>query len=259
MAALVATTTNAAVGTLTICRPEAMNALNGPVLEQLADGLDLLTREDAIRAIVITGQGGKSFISGADIGEFLDAGPVEALAITRRFKAVADRIAACPKPVIAAVNGYCLGGGFELALACDIRIAAANARFGLPEIKLGVLPGGGAAARLTRLVGASVARAMAMTGDFVDAGRAFALGIVCAVHEPAEFPGAVEALAIKLASYSPFALAQLKSVLSLAMNADVESVIAAEMKAFALCYATADQKEGARAFLEKRPPRFTGR
>ncbi len=249
----------ASVGTLTVCRPNAMNALNAAVVAALSVGFDELVRDASIRAIVITGQGEKSFISGADINEFLDAGPAEALVIARRLKALTERIVSCPKPVVAAINGFCLGGGLELALACDVRIASNNARFGVPEIKLGIIPGGGAAARLTKLVGGSAARALAMTGDIIDANRAFAMGIIAAVHPVADFPVAARALAEKLASYAPFALAQLKSTLNIALDADIESTCTAEINAYALCYSTEDQKEGARAFLEKRPARFTGR
>lgn len=259
MSEIVAVSREGAAGTLTINRPDAMNALNAAVLAGLARGLDEFTADTAIRCIVITGQGEKSFVSGADITEFLDAGPAEALAIARRFKAVNDRIVDCPKPVIASINGFCLGGGLELALACDIRIAASEARFGLPEIRLGIIPGGGAAARLTRLVGSSAARALAMTGEMIGAERALTLGILASVHPAAELAAATRKLAERIGAYSPFALAQLKSALNIALDADVESACAAEIKAFALCYSTQDQKEGARAFLEKRPARFTGR
>jgi enoyl-CoA hydratase len=259
MIEVVAITREGAVGTLTISRPDAMNALNAAVVLRLAEGVDEFSRDASIRAIIVTGQGEKSFVSGADITEFLDAGPAEALAISRRFKAMNDRIMACPKPVVASINGFCLGGGMELALACDIRVAASHARFGLPEIRLGIIPGGGAAVRMTRLVGSSAARALSMTGDMIDAERALTLGILTAVHPGPDLAAATRKLGEKLASYSPFAMAQLKSALNIAMDADVESACAAEMKAFALCYSTADQKEGARAFLEKRPARFTGR
>ena len=259
MGEVVAITKEGAVGTLTICRPDAMNALNAAVVGRLAVGMDELAHDKSVRAIVITGQGDKSFVSGADIKEFLDAGPAEALAIAQRFKAITDRITRCSKPVIAAVNGFCLGGGMELALACDIRIASSHARFGLPEIRLGIIPGGGAAARLTRLVGSSAARALAMTGETIDAERAFTLGILAAVHPTPDLPAATRKLAEKLASYAPFALAQLKSALNIALDADIESACAAEIKAFALCYSTEDQKEGARAFLEKRQANFTGK
>jgi enoyl-CoA hydratase len=259
MEEFVATSKSGSVAKLTICRPQAMNALNDAVLRSLLKQLDELAADSLVRVIVISGQGERAFIAGADISEFLGADSIDALEIAHKFKAVADRMTKCVKPVVGAINGFCLGGGFEIALACDLRIASSNAVFGVPEIKLGIIPGGGAAARLTRAVGASAARALAMTGDTITAERAFQLGLVSAVYPIEEFAAATDKLAQKIASYSPFALAQLKSVFNVAMDTDVDATCAAEMSAYALCYSTADQKEGSKAFLEKRTAHFTGR
>jgi enoyl-CoA hydratase len=248
-----------AVERLTINRPEALNALNAAVLAALKAAFERIAGDEGVRAVILTGAGEKAFVAGADIKEMAHIGPREAEALARSAKTVHDAIARCPKPVIAAINGFALGGGFELALVCDIRIAADNARFGLPEVKLGVLPGGGGTARLSRFVGPAIARALCLTGDMISAERAFQLGIVTelAAHD------ALDDIALKkaeaLAALSPVALAQIKSVLDITANADLESGLAAEAKAFALGFAAEDHKEGMAAFIEKRPARFTGR
>lgn len=248
-----------AIGTITVRRPKALNALNAAVVRQLFETATALVEDPAVRVIQITGEGDRAFVAGADIGEFVGATPADAMAITLRIKKITDLLTGCPKPVVAVVNGFCLGGGFELALACDIRIASSKALFGLPEIKLGILPGGGGTVRLTKVAGSSVARMMALTGDPISAARACELGLVVSVHEPEELAAAARTLADKLAALSPFALAQLKSSLTIATDADMESACQAEIKAFALCFSTADQEEGAKAFLEKRKPVFTGK
>jgi enoyl-CoA hydratase/carnithine racemase len=247
------------IGTITINRPDALNALNTAVLQGLAEAIDALVSNPDVRVMLLTGQGQRAFVAGADISEFVGAGPADALAISARLGRVAESLVRSPKPVIAVINGYCLGGGFELALACDLRIASSKAQLGLPEIRLGIMPGGGGTVRLTKIAGSSVARTLAMTGDPISAARGFELGILSSVHEPDDLMAAAHALAGKLADFSPFALAQLKSALDIAVEADTASAIEAEAKAFALCYSTADQEEGASAFLEKRKPVFTGR
>ncbi len=248
-----------AVERLTINRPEALNALNAQVLSALKSAFERITGDEGVRAVILTGAGEKAFVAGADIKEMANIGPREAEALSRSAKIVHDAIARCPKPVIAAINGFALGGGFELALVCDIRIAADNARFGLPEIKLGVLPGGGGTARLSRIVGPAIARALCLTGDMISAERAFQLGIVTELTSHAALDDFALKKAEALAALSPIALMQIKSVLDITANADLESALAAEAKAFALCFAAADQKEGMAAFIEKRPARFTGR
>jgi enoyl-CoA hydratase len=255
----VRTIVDGAVGKLVIDRQGALNALNADVLAELISGVTELTEEPGVRVIVITGAGEKSFVAGADISEFVGARPADAMKIAARFKRVAEALVQCPKPVIASVNGYCLGGGLELALACDFRIASTSAVFGLPEIKLGILPGGGGTVRLTKIAGSSVARMMAMTGEPIDAARASGLGLLISIHPLAELADATDKLARHLADLPSFALAQLKSSLNTAIDADVESPCQTEIKAFAVCYSTEDQAEGAAAFLEKRKPVFKGR
>jgi len=255
---LVETEIDGAVATITVCRPKALNALNAAVLDALLDAIGSLARDPATRVVLLTGEGDRAFIAGADIAEFVGARPVDALAMAARTKRVIDAVTDCPKPVVAVVNGFCLGAGLELALACDIRIASTKAQFGLPEIKLGILPGGGGTVRLTKIAGSSVARMMTMTGDPIPASRALELGLVAALHEPERLADAARELAFKLAALSPFALAQLKSALNVAVDADTEAACQVEIKAFALCYSTEDQEEGARAFLEKRKPVFKG-
>lgn len=247
------------VVTLRVNRPAVLNALNAEVIAGLRAEIAAAVADEAVRCLVLTGSGEKAFVAGADISQFVTATPVTAERLALATKALHDDIAACPRPVIAAVNGLCLGAGLELALACDIRLAAATARFGLPEIRLGIMPGGGGTARLSRIAGAGAARALALSGESIDAERALALGIVSAVHPAAALAGAAADLAARLAGFSPLALAQLKSTLDTVASGDLESACRAEIKAFALCFATEDQKEGARAFLEKRPPVFTGR
>jgi enoyl-CoA hydratase len=177
-----------AVERLTINRPAALNALNAQLLDALEAAFGRLAGERAVRAVVLTGAGEKAFAAGADIKEMAGLGPLEAEALARRAKRLHDAIIACPKPVLAAINGFALGGGFELALACDLRIAAEGARFGLPEVKLAVLPGGGGTARLSRLIGPAVARALCLTGELIPAERAYALGIVSELVPAARLP-----------------------------------------------------------------------
>lgn len=258
---LVTVEVRGAVGTITVRRPKALNALNAlnaQVLKELLNGIAALSSDSAVRVLQLTGEGDRAFIAGADISEFVGASPADALAIAARIKLVTDALTRCPKPVVAVVNGFCLGGGLELALVCDIRIASAKAQFGLPEIRLGILPGGCGTVRLTKIAGSSVARLLTMTGDSIPASRAFELGLIASVHEPEALAEAAEALATKLVALPPFALSQLKSSLNIAVDADTEAACQAEIKAFALCYSTKDQEEGAKAFLEKRKPAFTG-
>ncbi|MCU0829980.1 MAG: enoyl-CoA hydratase-related protein [Rhizobiaceae bacterium] len=247
-----------AVATLTINRPKALNALNAAVLGALLDALRAIAIDDSVRAVIITGAGERAFVAGADIGEFVGASPVEALAISDRLKQVAELIEAMSVPVIASVNGFCLGGGMELALACDIRIASSNAMLGQPEIKLGIIPGGGGTVRLVKTAGVSVAKMLCLTGEPVGAERALGLGLVASVHTPEALADAAMELAGKLAALPPFALGQAKASIQRAADIDTAAAVQFEAQAFALCFSTADQKEGATAFLEKRKATFTG-
>jgi enoyl-CoA hydratase len=254
--AVVITTREGPVATVTVNRPKALNALNAPVLAGLAEAFATLSADRTCRVIVLTGAGDRSFIAGADIGEFVGATPEDALNLAARIRRVTALMTAAPQPVVAQIGGFCLGGGFELALACDIRLASETARLGLPEIKLGILPGGGGTVRLTKIAGSSVARALTMTGEPIDAARAHALGLVASVHPPEALAEATAALAVRLAALPRFALSQLKASLNAAMSADVETALTLESQAFAQCFSHPDQAEGAAAFLEKRPARF---
>jgi enoyl-CoA hydratase len=246
------------IATLLINRPKSYNALNLDVADKIHAAITRLAEDGTIRVIILSGVGEKAFAAGADITQFLTATPADAEKLARRMQDMHAGMRKCPKPIVAAINGHCLGGGFELALACDIRIAAENARFGLPEINLAVLPGGGGTIRLAQTIGPALARAMILTGEIIDAQRAFSIGIVSAVHPIDHLREAARAAAGKLANLSPFALAQIKAILDVSATADVETASVAEAKAFALCFSTEDQKEGARAFLEKRKAVFTG-
>ena len=244
------------IRTITINRPEVRNALDAEVGSELIAAVGGAASADSVRAIIITGAGDKAFIAGADIRGLVAATPTQAEAISQAAKRLHDAMRRCARPIIAAVNGQCLGGGFELAMACDIRLAARNATFGLPEIRLGILPGGGGTVRLARLIGAAAARALCMTGQIITAERAYALGLLHEVVEPGELMPAARRLAGDLAGLSAFVLGQLKSTLDRTVECDIDNAEALESKAFALCFAHPDQREGMTAFLEKRKPDF---
>lgn len=246
----------AGVRTITVNRPAQRNALNAAVIVALEDAIDDAANSHAVRALVLTGAGEESFVAGADIAEMMDASPEYAERIARAAARVHGRLRGCGKPSIAAVNGYCMGGGLELAIACDIRIAAKSAIFALPEIRLGIIPGAGGATRLARIIGDGPARALCLTGLQIDAARAYALGLVTELAEPAELKGLAQKRAVEIAAFSATALAQLKGILDRSADCDLAAAEALEQKAFALCFASPDQHEGMTAFLEKRKPRF---
>lgn len=244
------------IGRITVMRPKALNALNKQVLEELSEAFAQLVADDLVQVILLRGEGDRAFIAGADITEFVGATPRDALAIANRIRALTTVITECPKPVIAVIDGFALGGGFELALACDIRLASNTAKFGLPEIKLGILPGGGGTVRLTQLVGSSMAKQLTMTGEPITADRAFGLGLVASLHASHELEAAATHLAEKICALPKFALAQLKQVVNAAVDAPTSVALDNEIRAFALCFDHPDQHEGAQAFLEKRPANF---
>jgi len=247
-----------AVLRLTVNRPKQLNAMNAEVLEGLERSLRAAAKDRAIRAILIEGAGDKAFIAGADIAEMTVMGPREAEALSQRTRETYQAIEACPQPVVAGIDGLCLGGGLELAIACDLRIASDRSRFGLPEVTLGVLPGGGGTARLARLVGAAAAKRLCLTGDIVDAPTALRMNLIDALHSPADFADALSTRMAKLAAMSPSALARIKGLFAHIIADGAEAAHELEKLAFAQCFATGDQKEGMAAFLAKRPPRFMG-
>jgi enoyl-CoA hydratase/carnithine racemase len=244
-----------AVAVVRIQRPEFKNALNSAVREQLAASFRQLSVDERVRSIVLTG-GEQCFVAGADIREFAQASPIEMY--RRHTEYLWDAIARCPKPVIAAVNGFALGGGCELAMHCDIIVAGQSARFGQPEVKLGLMPGAGGTQRLIRAVGKFQAMRIALTGCLVPAPEALAMGMVSeVVSDERTLPRALE-LAAEIAALPPLAVAQIKEVMLLGADLPLDSALALERKAFQLLFDSRDQKEGASAFLEKRKASFLG-
>jgi enoyl-CoA hydratase len=246
------------VAILTINRPDKLNSLSSKVHIEGVLALDELRKDDEVRVLVITGAGEKSFVAGADISEFAGKTPY-----TQRNsfheKTLFNSLDAFPKPVIAMINGFCLGGGCELALACDIRIANEKARFGQPEINLGIIPGGGGTQRLTRLIGEGKSMEMILSGDMIDAQTAFSLGLVNHVYSVEELETKTLELANKIAEKSPIALQLAKEAVKLAAKSNLDEGLKREVDLFAICFSTEDKIEGVAAFLEKRKPVFKGK
>lgn len=248
------------IAILTINRPDKYNALNDQVVAEIGAALDELSTDDDVRAIIITGAGDKAFVSGADIGMLRDLkSSQEVVANSRRGQAMTLKIESLPKPVIAAINGYALGGGLELAIACDIRIAADTAKLGQPEINLGLNPGYGGTQRLPRLVGKGMAKLLILTGDMIDAEEALRIGLVQKVVPLADLMDEAKALAKKLATKPPLTLAACKEAIDLGLEVDLERGLSIESLEFGVLSMTEDYKEGTSAFLEKRKPVFKGR
>jgi len=243
---------------LTVSRPEKLNALNNRTILELRHAFDVLASDDAVRAVVVTGAGEKAFIAGADISEIRDKTPLDARQFSEQGQQLMRRIETMTKPVIAAINGYCLGGGLELALACHFRYASENARLGLPEIKLGIIPGFGGTQRLTRLIGRSRALEMILTGEPVDAATAEKYGIVQRVVGTGEVSSHALQTARHLATAAPHAVAAILEAVDLGLDMPLDQGLGFETARFALCCATEDMREGTSAFLEKRKANFTG-
>ncbi len=246
------------VATIVVNRPEKRNALNAVVRREMVEALDALRDEAEVRVLVITGAGDKAFIAGADIAEFAERTPLEqreAMEGRRLFEVLAD----FPKPTIAMINGYALGGGCEVALACDIRVAARSARLGQPEIKLGILPGGGGTQRLPRLVGLGRAMRMILTGEMIAAEEAERIGLVDLVVDDHELAARTRDLARTIAGYSPVALKLAKEAVRATMEMPLSAGLRFEREAFVTAFSSEDKREGIAAFLEKRTPEFRGR
>ncbi|MDC8011607.1 enoyl-CoA hydratase/isomerase family protein [Tahibacter soli] len=248
-----------AVRTITINRPDKLNALNGATLNELAHAFESARADTSVRVIVLAGAGEKAFVAGADIGELARLSPVEAQAFSRlgqRFMRGVERLG---KPVIARIQGFALGGGMELAMSCHLRVASEKARFGQPEINLGVIPGFGGTQRLARLAGRSAALELCLTGAQIDAARAYALGAVTRVVPPDELDAEVDALADQLAAAAPHALAGILDAVLIGEDCALDQALDYETQTFALCCSTDDMREGTKAFLERRKPTFAGR
>ena len=246
------------VGKLSINRPDVRNALNRDTRLEIEQGMIELEEDKDVRVIVITGVGEKAFCAGADIRDMKDATALDAKESAELGKRVFKRIEACPKPVIAMINGFALGGGCELALACDMRIASDNARLGQPEINLGIMPGYAGTQRLPRLVGKAVAKEMILIGELIKADEAYRIGLVNKVVPIEQLEEAVMEVANKLASRSPVALRLIKEAIEEGMESSCEVGSAYETAHFAMCFTTYDHTEGINAFLEKRSPEFKG-
>jgi enoyl-CoA hydratase len=242
---------------LTIDRQEKRNALNAAVRTALSGALTQAETEPAVRVVVFTGAGDQAFVAGADVSEFAGRTPIEQREVMRA--GLFDDVWNFPKPTIAMINGYCLGGGCELALACDLRIGADSAKLGQPEVRLGIIPGGGATQRLPRLVGYGKALQLVLTGEIVDAVSAYEIGLLDEIVPAEELRERTFEIARSMAEKSPVTLALAKRALRAASEMPLSAGLTYERELFALAFATEDKEEGVRAFLEKRPPEWKGR
>lgn len=247
-----------AVSTLTIQRPNALNALNRETLQALAQAIASLHTRAGLGCVIVTGAGDKAFVAGADIAEMSTMSPLEARAFAELGQSTFAALEALPVPVIAAVNGFALGGGCELALACDFIYASTHAKFGQPEVKLGVLPGFGGTARLSRRIGLGAARELIYTGRMLGPEDALRLGLVNAVFPRSELLAKVRETAEQIVAVGPGAVRAAKAVMNAAYHLPLAAAVAAEAEAFERCFG-AEQREGMQAFLAKRAPQFPGR
>lgn len=246
------------IAIVTMNRPAALNAFNSEQLGAMVETFRSLRTDRDVRCIVLTGAGQKAFAAGADIKEMVDKSPEDGLAFGRLGHAAANAIEALPQPVIAAVNGFALGGGSEIALACDFRLASDNAVFAQPEVGLGIPPGWGATQRLTRLVGPGLAAELILTGRRVKADEALRIGLVNSVWQLDQLLPEAIRLAVQIAANSPRAVAGAKRLMHLAFNGQIASGLETEVQLFGESFGTDDQREGMGAFVEKRTPTFTG-
>jgi len=246
------------IGVVTINRPKALNALRTDVLRELASCFKELAIDDSVKVVVITGAGDKAFVAGADISEMAILNPTKAKEFSEFGNSVFLAIDRFPKPVVAALNGYALGGGCELLLSCDIVVASEKAKIGQPEVKIGIPPGFGGTQRMVRLLGKMKAKELIMTGDMITAEEALRIGLVNKVVPAEKLLEETKSLARTIASRAQVAVRMAKQLINEGVNVDLETGLALESKGFAVCFATSDQKEGMKAFLEKRDPKFTG-
>lgn len=247
------------IATVTVNRPDKLNALNDEVMAELADAVERITTSTEIRGAIVTGAGPKAFVAGADIGDLSRQGPFDGKARAMRGQGVLRRLETCGKPILAAVNGYALGGGCELAMACHLRIASDTAKFGQPEVKLGIAPGYGGTQRLPRLVGKGVALQLILSGEMIDAQEAYRIGLVNKVVPAAQLLAESEKVLRGILAMAPLAIRLCLEAVDQGLEMTLDEGLLLEANHFGLLAATHDMKEGTTAFLEKRPPRFDGR
>ncbi len=242
--------------TLIINRPDKMNALNQTVLSELEQAIEQFEQDQTIKGVILTGAGEKAFVAGADISEFNGADVIKAMEMASKGQAIFDRLEKNKKPIIAAVNGFALGGGCELAMSCHIRIATEQARFGQPEVNLGLIPGYGGTQRLTQLVGRGKALEIMMSGNMIDAAHALQIGLVNQVVQPAELMEEAKKMMRAILSKGPQAVARVIQAVEACFD-KTKNGYQEEVKLFGQCFGTAEMQEGVSAFLEKRKPKFS--
>ena len=246
---------NGAVRVIKINNPEALNALNTAILKELDAAFTEVAEDNGILAVVLTGEG-RAFVAGADISEMKSKNAIEGEIFGKLGASVFRKIELLPKPVIAAVNGFALGGGCELAMSCDIRLASAKAKFGQPEVGLGITPGFSGTQRMPRLIGMGKAKELIYTADIIDAAEAYRIGLVNHGYEPEALMEEAMKMAEKIASKAPIAVKNSKEAINRGIQTDMDSAVAIEAYLFGLCFASEDQKEGMTAFFEKRKANF---
>jgi enoyl-CoA hydratase len=247
------------IARITINRPNVLNALNPQTVAELGECLNAARQDDAVRVLILTGAGEKAFVAGADIRELSKQSPVSGKEYARAGQEVLRRLETIGKPSVAAINGFALGGGCELALACTIRVASRTAKLGQPEVKLGIIPGYGGSQRLPRLCGKGVAHEMILTGEMITAEDALRVGLVNRVVEPAELLATAESIAKKIVANAPLAVKYAMEAVERGTEMPQEEGLFLEASLFGVCCATEDMHEGTRAFIEKRPAKFQGR
>jgi enoyl-CoA hydratase len=246
------------IGTITLNRPDKLNALNEDVRQRIMAAVDDFAQDDSVKVAILHGNGEKAFVAGADVAEFASRTPEEQRTVYERRR-VYEAVAEFPKPIVCAIHGFCLGGGNELALACDIRVADRTARFSQAEIRLGIIPGAGGTQRLARLVGPGQALRIALSGDFIDAEEAYRIGMVEFLVDEGEHLAKARDVADRMARWSPVALRLVKQSVQAAMEMPLKEGLAYERELFLEAFASEDGQEGVAAFVEKRKPEFKGR
>jgi len=247
------------VATITFNRPKALNAMNSETMGELLEAVNICKKDDSIKSIILTGSGDKAFVAGADISQMQNLRPQEALAFMELGHETLRALETLPKPSIAAINGFALGGGTEISMACDMRFASETARFGQPEILIGLIPGWGGTQRLSRLVGLGRAKELVMGGGQIDAKRAYEIGLVNQIFPADQLMNEAKRFAKRLAGMPAFAIKMAKHSMNFGYDLSLDNANRLEMECCAQCFSTDDQKEGMGAFLEKRKPNFKGK